>query len=43
MANKSEIKVTFGNRGYVAPVIVGTEGEHAVDIRKLRAETGFIT
>ena len=43
MTNKSEIKVTFGNRGYVAPVIVGTEGEHAVDIRKLRAETGFIT
>jgi citrate synthase len=25
------------------PVVVGTEGEHAVDITKLRAETGYIT
>ncbi|MCR5184212.1 MAG: citrate synthase [Opitutales bacterium] len=40
---KSEINVTFGNRTYKTPVIIGTEGEHAVDIRKLRSETGFIT
>jgi citrate synthase len=25
------------------PVVVGTEGEHAVDITKLRGETGYIT
>nr|WP_243663837.1 hypothetical protein [Rhodothermus marinus] len=25
------------------PVIVGTEGERAIDIRKLRAQTGYIT
>ena len=25
------------------PVVVGSEGEHAIDIRKLRAETGYIT
>ncbi len=43
MATRSEIQVTFGKRGYVAPVLVGTEGEHAVDISKLRSETGFIT
>ena len=43
MANKTEIRVTFGNRAYNAPVLIGTEGEHAVDIRKLRSETGFIT
>ncbi len=40
---KSEIKVTFGNKSYNSPVIVGTEGEHAVDISKLRKETSFIT
>ncbi len=37
------IKVKFGEESYSAPVIVGTEGEHAVDIGKLRKETGFIT
>jgi citrate synthase len=25
------------------PVIVGSEGEHAIDIRRLRAQTGYIT
>src|SRR5471030_2388008 len=25
------------------PVVVGTEGEHAVDITRLRSETGYIT
>ncbi|MFP4281220.1 MAG: citrate synthase [Opitutales bacterium] len=28
---------------YTYPVIVGTEGERAIDTRKLRAETGYIT
>ncbi len=28
---------------YELPVIVGTENEHAIDIQKLRAETGYIT
>ena len=32
----------LGDKDYPLPVIVGTEGEKAVDTRKLRAETGFI-
>ncbi len=31
------------DREYELPVIVGTEGEQAIDIAKLRAETGMIT
>src|SRR5512140_520828 len=32
-----------GGKEAPLPVIVGTEDEHAVDIRSLRAETGYIT
>src|ERR1051325_9514575 len=32
-----------GGKEAPLPVIVGTENEHAVDIRSLRGETGFIT
>ena len=35
--------LVFGDRRIELPVIVGTEGETAVDITKLRAETGLIT
>ena len=36
-------KLTLGDKTYEFPVIVGTEDEHAIDISKLRAETGLIT
>ena len=36
-------KLTLQGKEYELPVIVGTENEMAVDIRKLRAETGAIT
>ncbi len=33
----------LGDKQISLPIIVGTENEHAVDISKLRAQTGFIT
>jgi citrate synthase len=33
----------LGDRRYELPVLVGTEGERAIDIRELRARTGHIT
>lgn len=36
-------KLSLGEKEIELPVIEGTEGERAVDISKLRAETGFIT
>ncbi len=33
----------LGDKSIDLPVVVGTENEHAVDIMKLRAETGYIT
>ncbi len=36
-------KLTIGDREIEFPVIQGTEGEIAVDIRKLRSELGIIT
>jgi len=38
---KAELKV--GGKTYLLPVVVGTEGEKAIDIRSLRTETGYIT
>ncbi len=44
MAEKQEAKLAFPDGKEVKlPVIVGTEDEHAVDISKLRAESGYIT
>ena len=40
MATTAQLKL--GDKDYVLPVIVGTEGEKAIDTRKLRAETGYI-
>jgi citrate synthase len=37
----AELKVE--GKSYKLPIIVGTENEKAIDIRKLRAETGYIT
>lgn len=35
--------LVIGDKKYSLPIIEGTEGEHAVDIRKLRAESGYIS
>ncbi len=41
---KQSAKLTLpGGKEATLPVIVGTENEHAIDIRNLRAETGYIT
>ena len=40
---KEYAKLIIGGRELKLPVIVGTEGEKAIDIRALRHETGYIT
>jgi citrate synthase len=35
--------ITIGGKTHTYPVIVGTENEHAIDVRQLRADTGYIT
>ncbi len=37
------VKLTYGDNEYELPVIVGSEGEKAIDISKLRSQTGLIT
>ena len=37
------VKFTYGDNAYELPVIVGSEGEKAIDISKLRSQTGLIT
>ena len=41
MAETAELRV--GDRVIELPIVVGSEGERAIDISKLRAETGLIT
>ena len=36
-------KLRLGEKQIDLPILVGSEGEHAVDISKLRAQTGYIT
>ncbi len=36
-------KLVLGEKTYELPVFTGTEGEKAIDITKLRADTGFVT
>lgn len=36
-------KLTLGDKTIELPVFTGTEGEKAIDITKLRAETGYVT
>jgi citrate synthase len=36
-------RIEFDGQAFEAPVIVGTENERAIDVRKLRNETGYIT
>jgi len=40
MAKTAQLKLD--NKDYVLPVMVGTEGEKAIDTRRLRVETGYI-
>ncbi|MFY9942142.1 MAG: citrate synthase [Desulfobacterales bacterium] len=37
------VKITFDGKTVELPLLIGTEGERAIDISKLRAETGLIT
>jgi citrate synthase len=37
------VKIIIGNKEYEYPVITGTENEKAIDISKLRSDTGYIT
>jgi len=37
------VTLTLDGKEYILPVVQGTEGERAVDISKLRAQTGLIT
>lgn len=37
------IEVRYQGKSYHFPVVEGTEGERAVNISRLRAETGLIT
>ena len=37
------VKLIYGQKEYQLPIIEGTEGEKAIDISKLRQETGLIT
>jgi len=37
------VKVIYGEKEFQLPIVVGTEGEKAIDISKLRQETGLIT
>jgi len=36
------VKVLYGDKEFQLPLVVGTEGEKAIDISKLRQETGLI-
>jgi citrate synthase len=37
------VKMIYGDKEFQLPLVVGTEGEKAIDISKLRQETGLIT
>jgi citrate synthase len=41
--NEPTAKLVIGDKTFELPIIQGTEGEMAVDITKLRAQSGFIT
>ncbi|MFM8336782.1 MAG: citrate (Si)-synthase, partial [Opitutaceae bacterium] len=41
MANDAVLKIE--GKEFPLPTMVGSEGEKAVDVRNLRAQTGFIT
>jgi len=37
------VKIVHGEKEYLLPLVIGTEGEKAIDISRLRQETGLIT
>lgn len=37
------VTLSYNGKEFTLPVVIGSEGEKAIDISKLRAETGFIT
>jgi len=37
------VKMIYGDKEYLLPLVIGTEGEKAIDISRLRQETGLIT
>jgi citrate synthase len=41
MPNAAELKIN--GKSLELPIVVGTEGEKAIDIRQLRAQTGYVT
>jgi citrate synthase len=41
MADTAQLRL--GDKTIELPIVVGSEGEQAIDIRRLRAETGYIT
>jgi citrate synthase len=41
MSETAQLKI--GDKTYELPVIEGTEGEKAIDISKLRDQTGYVT
>jgi hypothetical protein len=41
MEDAATLKI--GEKNYDLPTLIGSESERAVDIRKLRAETGYVT
>ncbi|HPN85124.1 MAG TPA: citrate/2-methylcitrate synthase, partial [Victivallales bacterium] len=43
MEDKNFAELTIEGKKYKFPVIVGTEGEKAIDISSLRKETGYVT
>jgi citrate synthase len=43
MSNDPEATITIEGKAFPFPVIVGTENEKAIDTRKLRSQTGYIT
>ena len=38
MSDVAEVKL--GDKSVSLPIVVGSEGEHAIDISKLRSQTG---
>ena len=37
------VTLSYQGKSFKLPVIVGSEGEKAIDITSLRSETGFVT
>jgi citrate synthase len=43
MANPANAELRIGDKTLELPIVEGTEGEKAIDIKRLRSETGYIT